>query len=127
SVPPFVFGATESLAQSNADGLPQQGIKKIALIANIYRNSAHADVIATKLFAGIPMDEGMVTPQVKIVSVWIDQIGDNDTGVRIAKMNGAEVYGTIAEALMLGGDSLAVDAVLYVGEQDRKSTRLNSS
>lgn len=90
--------------------------KKIALIANIYRNSAHADVIATKIFAGIPTDEGMVIPEIEIVSVWIDQIGENDTGVRIAKMNGATLYPTIAEALTLGGEVLAVDAVLYIGE-----------
>lgn len=93
-----------------------EGIKKVALIANIYRNSAHADVIATKLFAGIPTDDGMVKPEVQIVSVWIDQIGDNDTGVRIAGMNNAAVYPTIAQALTLGGDKLAVDAVIYVGE-----------
>ncbi len=89
---------------------------KIALIANIYRNSAHADVIATKIFAGIPTDDGMVAPEIQVVSVWIDQIGDNDTGVRIAQMNGATLYPTIAEALTLGGDKLAVDAVLYIGE-----------
>ncbi len=91
-------------------------LKRVALIANTYRNSAHADVIATKLFVGIPTDEGMVAPEVKIVSVWIDQIGANDTGVRIAKMNGAAIYPTIAEALTLGGDKLAVDGVIYVGE-----------
>ncbi len=92
------------------------GKKKIAFIANIYRNSAHADVIGTKLFAGIPTDDGMVEPEVEIVSVWIDQVGDNDTGVRIAKMNNATLYPTIAEALTLGGDKLAVDGVVYIGE-----------
>ncbi|EON79058.1 hypothetical protein ADIS_0475 [Lunatimonas lonarensis] len=95
---------------------PTQAKKKIALIANIYRNSAHADVIATKIFAGIPTDEGMVTPEIQIVSVWIDQIGENDTGVRISEMNGATVYPTIAEALTLEGNTLAVDAVIYIGE-----------
>lgn len=90
--------------------------KKIALIANIYRNSAHADVIGTKLFAGIPTDEGIVEPDIEIVSVWIDQIGANDTGVRIAKMNNAALYDTIADALTLGGDQLAVDGVIYIGE-----------
>lgn len=92
------------------------GQKRVALIANIYRNSAHADVIATKIFAGIPTDDGMVESKLKIVSVWIDQIGDNDTGVRIAKMNGATMYPTIADALTLGGDELAVDGVIYIGE-----------
>lgn len=95
---------------------PATARKKIAFIANIYRNSAHADVIGTKLFAGIPTDTGMVEPEVEIVSVWIDQIGANDTGVRIAKMNNATLYPTIAEALTLGGDKLAVDGVIYIGE-----------
>lgn len=127
-VPGFVLGENgniTSISQEMSRALAgQDGIKKIAFIANTYRNSAHADVIGTKLFVGIPTDEGMVTPQVKIVSVWIDQIGANDTGVRIAKMNGATLYPTIADALTLGGDKLAVDAVIYVGEHgDYKNSR----
>jgi hypothetical protein len=115
-----MFWETEAKAMAKvieqSSDKPASEQKTVALIANIYRNSAHADVIATKLFAGIPTDDGMVAPQVKIVSVWIDQIGDNDTGVRIAGMNGAKMYDTIAGALTLGGDKLAVDAVIYVGE-----------
>lgn len=112
----FPEWATHAVGHSPEKDNGGQEIKKIALIANIYRNSAHADVIATKLFAGIPTDEGMVTPDVKIVSVWIDQIGSNDTGVRIAKMNGARLFNTISEALTLGGEKLAVDGVIYIGE-----------
>ena len=99
----------------------QSGIKTVAFIANTYFPWSHADVIGTKLFLGIPTDGGIVAPQVKIVSVWIDQILNDsgylsDIGVRIAKMNGATVYPTIEEALTLGGDKLAVDAVIYIGE-----------
>jgi hypothetical protein len=111
-----VIRKNKELSVVDSSGQFPEGLKKVALIANIYRNSAHADVIATKLFAGIPTDDGMVKPEVQIVSVWIDQIGENDTGVRIAKMNNATLYPTIAEALTLGGDKLAVDAVIYVGE-----------
>lgn len=127
-VPGLVLGKDGNIAsitKEAAQMLSDQNIKTVAFIANIYRNSAHADVIGTKLFAGIPTDEGMVTPQVKIVSMWIDQIGANDTGVRIARMNGAEIYPTIADALTLGGDKLAVDAVIYIGEHgDYKYSRL---
>jgi len=119
-IPGFVLGKdgeitsmTEQMTRALAG---QDGIKKIAFITHIYRNSAHADVIGTKLFLGIPTDEGMVAPQVKIVSMYIEQIGANDTGVRIAKMNGATLYPTVEDALTLGGDKLAVDAVVYVGE-----------
>ena len=128
-VPGFVLGENSLVAANSKEAVQmlsaQDGMKTVAFIANIYRNSAHADVIGTKLFAGIPMDEGMASPQVKIVSVWIDQIGANDTGVRIAKMNGATIYPTIAEALTLGGDTLAVDAVIYIGEHgEYKNSRL---
>ena len=119
-VPGFVMGEngsitsiTEQLSRALAG---QDGIKKVAFITHIYRNSAHADVIGTKLFLGIPADEGMVTPQIKIASVYIEQIGANDTGIKIAKMNDTTVYPTVEEALTLGGDKLAVDAVIYVGE-----------
>ncbi|WP_276358895.1 hypothetical protein [Daejeonella sp. H1SJ63] len=119
-VPGFVLGKdgsidsiTEQLSRALAG---QDGIKKVAFITHIYRNSAHADVIGTKLFLGIPADEGMVAPQIKIASVYIEQVGANDTGIRIAKMNNTPVYPTVEEALTLGGDKLAVDAVIYVGE-----------
>lgn len=114
-------------------------LKKIAFIANVYQNSSHADVIGTKLFLGIPTDDGMVVPEVKIVSMWIDQtnskdkkgntltgslpddggtlIGTYDTGVKIAERNGAALYPTIAEALCRGKEKLDVDAVVFIGEQ----------
>ena len=72
--------------------------------------------IGTKLFLGIPTDDGMVAPQIKIVSVYIEQVGANDTGIKIAGMNDTPVYPTVEEALTLGGDKLAVDAVIYIGE-----------
>ncbi|HQS51422.1 MAG TPA: hypothetical protein PLN99_05950, partial [Daejeonella sp.] len=119
-IPGFVLGEngeitdiTEQLSRALAG---QDGIKKVAFITHIYRNSAHADVIGTKLFLGIPTDEGMVAPQIKIASVYIEQVGANDTGIRIANMNNTPVYPTVEEALTLGGDKLAVDAVIYVGE-----------
>jgi hypothetical protein len=98
--------------------------KRVALIANYYAISSHANALATKFFTGFPTDEGMIPSSIKIVSVWIDQPspdssgkkGAADVGRRIAKLNGAKIYPTIAGALTLGGDKLAVDAVIYIGE-----------
>ncbi len=90
---------------------------KVAFITTSYSSgSNHADVIGTKLFLGIPTDEGIVQPEVEVVSMWIDQIQPGDTGPQIAKLNDIKIYPTIADALTLGGDELAVDAVIYVGE-----------
>lgn len=109
--------------------------KKVAVIANYYAIQSHANAIVTKFFTGFPTDDGMIEPKVKIVSMWIDQPspdasettkkGAADVGRRIAAMNGVTLYPTIAEALTLGGDKLAVDAVIYIGEHgDYPKSRL---
>jgi hypothetical protein len=121
-VPGLSFGSKDKnpfpLEGSSQDLTNPDGLKTVAFICNIYYTLSHADSIGTKLFLGLPMDlgQGIVPPKVKIVSMYIAQIGANDIGVRNAKMNGVTVYPTIAEALMLGGDKLAVDAVVYFGE-----------
>ena len=96
----YGFNLPESSATVNSVPVPtaQEGVKTVAFIANTYWNQSHADMVATKIFLGYPMDDGLKKSKLKIVSVWIDQIRANDTGVRIATMNGAKVYPTIAEA-----------------------------
>jgi hypothetical protein len=83
-----------------------EGLKTVAFICNIYFSISHADSIGTKLFLGSPMDQGrgIVPPKIKIVSMYIAQIGSNDIGVQMAKKNGVTLYPTIADALTLGGD-----------------------
>ena len=118
----ILFVAVLNSMNVRAQAAPQQ--KHVALIANYYAISSHANVLATKFFVGFPTDEGMIPSQIKVVSVWIDQPspdssekkGVADVGRKIAKKNGATIYPTIAEALTLGGDKLAVDAVIYIGE-----------
>lgn len=121
-LPELSFGRKDSdsfiLEKSPQEITNPDGLKRVAFICNVYFSVSHADSIGSKLFLGSPMDQGqgIVPPKIKIVSMYIAQIGANDIGVQMAKMNGAIVYPTIAEALMLGGDKLAVDAVVYFGE-----------
>jgi hypothetical protein len=112
------------LLHLRVDGQPINGFKKVALIANYYAVGSHANALASKFFTGFPTDEGLIPPSVKIVSMWIDQVspdstgkvGARDVGRHIAKLNGVPVYSSIEKALTLGGDTLAVDAVIYIGE-----------
>lgn len=118
--PSLIFGKSENSNPINKVSAPllsnPDNLPTVAFICHTYRILSHADVIGTKFFVGIPTDDGMVKPSIKIVSIYITQIGDNDIGTRIAKMNGVPLYPTIADALTLGGDKLAVDGVIYVGE-----------
>ena len=90
--------------------------KKIAAVITEYRVSAHADVIVGKFIKGFPTDDGLIEPQVDIVSMYLDQIPDNDIGLQVSEEYDIPIYQSIRAALCLGGSELAVDGVLSIGE-----------
>lgn len=89
---------------------------KIAAIVTSYPPGSHASAIVTKFIRGFPTDEGLIPPRTKIVSIYIDQIHENDIGHQIAYMHDITVYESIRAALTLGTGNLQVDAVLIIGE-----------
>lgn len=91
-------------------------VKKIAAIITAYYPWSHADVIVSKFLQGIPTDDDMLTPQVEIVSFYLDQIHERDVGQELARQHNVPIYPSIVQALTLGGKELAVDGVLIVGE-----------
>jgi len=90
--------------------------KKIAAVLTTYFPASHGDVIITKFLKGFPTDDGLIPPQVDIVSMYMDQIHENDIGLGLAKEHGVKVYPSIRKALTLGGRELAVDGVILIGE-----------
>ena len=90
--------------------------KKIAAIVTAYYPRSHADVLATKFLKGFPTDEGLLPPEVDVVSMYMDQIHDRDIGRELAAQHDVPLYQSIPQALTLGGKELAVDGVLLIGE-----------
>jgi hypothetical protein len=90
--------------------------KKIAAIVTTYFPASHADVIITKFLKGFPTDDGLISPNVDIVSMYMDQIHENDVGVKLANQCGVPIYPSICKALTLGSGELAVDGVILIGE-----------
>ena len=90
--------------------------KKIAAIITTFYPASHADVIVTKFVEGFPIDKGLLHPKVDIVSMYMDQIHQNDIGLDLAEKNDIPVYPSVRQALCLGGNELAVDGVLSIGE-----------
>jgi hypothetical protein len=90
--------------------------KKIAAIITEYRPRSHADVIVTKFLKGFPTDDGLLEPRVDIVSMYIDQFPDADISRSIAAEHDVPIFPSIVKALTLGGNKLAVDGVLLIGE-----------
>ena len=91
-------------------------MKKVAAIISIYRKGSHADVIIGKWLRAFPTDAGMIEPRTQIASIYLDQVFDDDMGQEIAESFGVPVYQSIPGALCLGGEELAVDGVLLIGE-----------
>ncbi len=90
--------------------------RKIAAIITTYFPNSHADVIVTKYMKGFPTDVGFREPRVDLVSIFLDQIDDRDIGVALAEEHNVPIYPSIRKALTLGGNELAVDGVLLIGE-----------
>jgi len=90
--------------------------KKIAAIVTAYYPFSHADVILTKFLKGFPTDSGLVAPQVDVAAMFLDQVHKRDVGLGLAEEFGISRFDSIRSALCLGGDELAVDGVLIIGE-----------
>ncbi len=89
---------------------------RIAVIATIYRYLSHAQHFADRFLVGYPTEGRWHRPDMKIVSLYVDQKPEGDQSIDRAREFGFSVYPTIAEALRCGGDKLDVDAILLIAE-----------
>jgi hypothetical protein len=95
--------------------------RRIAIVTTIYRYLSHGQHIGDRFLVGYPYEGLWHRPDMKVVSLYVDQKPDGDLSGERAKEFGFTVYPTIAETLRCGGDKLAVDAVLIVGEHGNYS------
>ena len=91
-------------------------MKRIAVITTIYRYLSHAQHFADRFLVGYPKEGRWHRPDMKVVSLYVDQKPEGEQSEDRAREFGFSVYPTIAEALRCGGDKIAVDAVLSIGE-----------
>jgi hypothetical protein len=104
------------LHSAAAAALPPGKKPTVAAIVTEYRPLSHADVIVGRLLEGYAPDGVRTAPRTQVVSMYTDQIAKKDMSRDLAAKHGFRIYPTIREALTLGGNKLAVDAVLFVGE-----------
>src|SRR5437660_672383 len=117
---------TQSVALGAAVLLPRSGRaqliaapaspKRVAAIVTTYHRYSHADDIVTRFMEGYSVVGKSYPPPCRVASLYIDQVTDTDIGRPLARQWKVPVFKTIADALTLGGDRLAVDGVLLVAE-----------
>ncbi|MGD9722543.1 MAG: hypothetical protein AB7O59_14525 [Pirellulales bacterium] len=90
--------------------------KRLAIVTTEWRYHSHAWHMGERFLVGYPINGRWHQPPLDVVSVYVDQFPENDLSRQRAKEFDFPIYPTIAEALRCGGDRLAVDAVLVIGE-----------
>jgi len=90
--------------------------KKLAVVTTEWRYRSHAWHMAERFLHGYPVNGKWHRPPLQVVSAYVDQFPKNDLSRDRAREFGFKIYSSIAEALRCGGDKLAVDAVLLIGE-----------
>ena len=88
----------------------------IAVVTTIYRYLSHAQHFVDRFLVGYPYEGEWHRPEMKVVSLYVDQSPVGDQSQDRAREFGFGVYATIAETLRCGGEKIAVDAVLIIGE-----------
>jgi hypothetical protein len=90
---------------------------RLAGVTTRFFKYSHTQHIIDRFLDGYGWNGTHHHPEMDLVSLYVDQIGDNDLSrERAARYPSMKMYPTIAEALTLGGDKLAVDGVVLVGE-----------
>jgi hypothetical protein len=90
--------------------------KKLAVITTEWRERSHAWHMGDRFLVGYPIEGKWHQPALEVVSAYVDQVPKNDLSRKRATEFGFTIYPTVAAALWCGGDKLAVDAVLIIGE-----------
>jgi hypothetical protein len=90
--------------------------KRLAIITTEWRYHSHAWHMGERFLVGYPLRGRWHHPPFEVVSAYVDQTPANDLSRKRAAEFGFSIYPTITQALCRGGDRLAVDAVLIIGE-----------
>jgi len=115
------FLAGTAMTLMSADGLTALGNTgnrpRVAAIFTLFRHRTHAHVLLENHLEKYYFNGKKTNPGVDIVSFYADQKATSgDMTAAVAKQYKIPVFKTIRQALTLGGDKLAVDAVLSIGE-----------
>jgi hypothetical protein len=98
-------------SDSGSNGEP----KSVAVVMTWYIAGSHADVFVGKILEGWKLDGG-AGPNLKLVSMYVDQFPGNDLARKMAEKHGVPIFDTIEGAVTVGTDGIPVDGVLSIGE-----------
>src|SRR5438105_3289290 len=99
----------------------KDGRKPIAVVCTVYRPMSHAYHIAGRFIHGYARDGAFHVPQHYVQTLYVDQIPDNDLSREIGRDFEIHLTRSVDAALTDGGERLAVEDVLLIGEHGNYS------
>jgi hypothetical protein len=111
---PMVISGAKSVAKGSASSFKRP---KLAVILTQYGASSHGICYCTKFLEGKQFDDHFEEPRCDVVAMHLMEVAKDDIGLATAKKHNVPLYPSVATALCLGGDKLAVDGVVVMVEQ----------
>ncbi len=118
----FLASAAAGLSLPLVAGMPRSaraadGPPRIAFLGTVVRRHSHAQHFLDRLTQGYTWSGKWQAPRVQVAGVYIDQFPEqDDLGRQRIERHGLKQFPSVAEALTLGGEKLAVDGVVIIGE-----------
>jgi hypothetical protein len=92
---------------------------KVAAVLTEFSYRSHAHVILENFLEPYLFNGKLTSSGMDVASFYVDQFSDRDMAREVAAKYKIKIYPTISAALCLGGENLAVDAVLSIGEHGK--------
>jgi hypothetical protein len=90
--------------------------KKIVVVTTAYYYLSHAYHICGRFLNGYLRDGKLQHSDFAIAGMYVEQQKENDLSRELSEKHGFTIHASVEGALTLGGDKLAVDGVLLIGE-----------
>jgi len=108
-------------SRSSACGLSRKRPRVAAIFTEFFYRS-HSHVILENFLEQYLFNGQLTDPGVDVVSFYADHLPEGEMSREVARKYKIPMFPTIDEALCMGGDELAVDAVLSIGEHGNYPT-----
>src|SRR6184192_3532854 len=92
---------------------------KVAAVITEFTYRSHAHVLLENFVEPYLFNGKLISPGMDVVSLYVDQFPEGELSKAFAEKYRISIHKSIGEALCLGGQKLAVDAVLSIGEHGR--------
>lgn len=89
---------------------------RVAFLGTVVKEHSHAQHFLDRHTLGYTWNGGWQQPRIEVASVYVDQFPEDDLAMGRIARHKLKQYPSIAEALTCGGEKLAVDGVVIIGE-----------